>query len=150
MGLNAGETVTYPDRFAQAFAPHVESDGCENDIAGGPACQAGNAMRPEVFGMGYVAAAWMIVLGMFLWAVYLYFHWAGVDALPMQWGLSGRPTWYAARGAAVFFLPVLAVLVLAMLSWARRGPAAPGSVMLVAGLLLGVQALWVFLARRYV
>ncbi len=100
--------------------------------------------------MGYVAAAWMIVLGMFLWAVYLYFHWAGVDALPMQWGLSGRPTWYAARGAAVFFLPVLAVLVLAMLSWARRGPAAPGSVMLVAGLLLGVQALWVFLARRYV
>jgi hypothetical protein len=80
----------------------------------------------------------------------LYLHWSGAAALPMQWGLTGRPTWYAARGPAVFFIPVLAVLTLGMLTFARRGPGSPGSVMAVAGLLLAVQALWVFLARRYV
>jgi hypothetical protein len=100
--------------------------------------------------MGYVAAAWAVVLGMFVWATYLYFHWSGAAALPMQWGLTGRPTWYAARGAAVFCIPVLAVLTLGMVTFARRGPPAPGSVMVVAGVLVGVQALWVFLARRYV
>lgn len=48
--------------------------------------------------MSIVASAWASVLGMFAWAAYLYFHWSGVDTLPMPWRLTGRPTWYAARG----------------------------------------------------
>jgi len=36
------------------------------------------------------------------------------DRLPMQWGLDGRPTWYAPRLVALFFAPALATLCLAI------------------------------------
>ena len=100
--------------------------------------------------MGYVAAAWAIVLGMFVWAAYLYVHWAGADALPMQWGFTGKPTWYAARGPALFFFPLLSAGVLAMIVFARRGHSSPTGAIITAALLLVIQAGWVFFARRYV
>ncbi len=40
--------------------------------------------------MSIVASAWASVLGMFVWAAYLYFHWSGVDTLPMPGVLRRR------------------------------------------------------------
>jgi len=34
------------------------------------------------------------------------------DRLPMQWGLTGRPTWYAPRRIALAFAPVLAAITM--------------------------------------
>ena len=100
--------------------------------------------------MGVTGWAWVVVLAMAVWAAYLYFAWGGAEALPMQWTLSGKPTWYAARGAALAFFPVLGVFVVTMLSFARRGVPLGASVVGVALLLLAIQAVWVFFARRYV
>ena len=33
------------------------------------------------------------------------------DRLPMQWGLTGKPTWSAPRTVALAFTPILAILV---------------------------------------
>jgi hypothetical protein len=107
-------------------------------------------LSEEALVMGYAATAWAIVLGMFVWAAYLYFHWAGVDALPMQWGLTGKPTWFAARGPALFFFPFLSAVVVGMIVFARRGDAPLGGAAFTAALLLVIQAGWVFFARRYV
>lgn len=100
--------------------------------------------------VSYVAAAWGIVAGMFAWAAYLYFHWSGVDSLPMQFGFAGHPTWYASRAPALFLFPVLSAAVLAFITFARRGHVSSQSLVLTAGLMLCIQALWVLLARRYV
>lgn len=40
--------------------------------------------------------------------------------LPMQWGLSGKPTWSAPRWLAVWFTPALAALVLGAVAFAGR------------------------------
>ncbi len=100
--------------------------------------------------MGYVMAAWALVVGMAGWAIYLFFAWSGAEALPMQWGVDGKPTWFAARGAAVAFIPALAVLVVGAMSVAVKGGVRGPSVFLTAALLLTIQALWVFMAKRYI
>ena len=37
--------------------------------------------------------------------------------VPMQWGLTGQPTWYAPVWGAVSFTPILATIVLAFIVW---------------------------------
>lgn len=37
--------------------------------------------------------------------------------VPMQWGLTGQPTWYAPVWGAVSFTPILATIVLALMMW---------------------------------
>jgi hypothetical protein len=92
-------------------------------------------------GMGLMAA----------WALYLFFAWHGAASLPMQWGLNGRPTWYASRGIAVAFIPCLAIIVLAAMTFAPREHHTPGSgILLTSVLMMFVQGIWVFFARRYV
>jgi hypothetical protein len=100
--------------------------------------------------MGFIVAAWALVLGMSAWAIYLFFAWSGAPALPMQWGVTGKPTWFAARGPAVAAIPLLAFFTVGMLTFAVKGPAQGASAFLTSVLLLAIQALWVFLARRYV
>jgi len=97
-----------------------------------------------------IGLAWCFVGCMFAWATYLYFRWSGTAALPMQWGITGRPTWYAARGPALFLLPVMSAMLLAFITFARRGHGSDGGLLFTSGLMLLVQALWVVLARRYV
>jgi uncharacterized membrane protein len=98
----------------------------------------------------YVVLAWFFIVCMFAWATYLYFHWSAAAALPMQWGITGRPTWYAARGPALFLWPVISALLLAFVTFAKRGPVSTTGLMITSSSMLLVQALWVFLARRYV
>lgn len=100
--------------------------------------------------VSHVASAWGIVAGMFAWEVYLYFHWSGVDSLPMQFGFSGHPTWYATRGPALFLLPIMSAALLGFITFARRGHVSSQGLVLTAALMFFVQAFWVFLARRYV
>ena len=52
-------------------------------------------------GVVYTFGGWVIVAAMAVRAVWLWFAWQGADALPMQWGLTGHPTWYASRGVAL-------------------------------------------------
>jgi len=42
------------------------------------------------------------------------------ERLPMQWGLNGKPTWYAPRRIAVAFLPLLAACTFILLAVAQR------------------------------
>ncbi len=100
--------------------------------------------------MAYIVSAWGIVLAMCAWAIYLYFAWAGAASLPMQWGLTGHPTWYASRGVAVAFIPAMAVLVVAFMTFGGQGRHIRASVLFVSVLLLAVQGLWVVLAARHV
>ena len=37
--------------------------------------------------------------------------------VPMQWGITGRPTWYAPVWFAVSFTPILAALALSLIVW---------------------------------
>ena len=47
-----------------------------------------------------------------LWAISWRFRRRLPARVPMQWSLTGRPTWYARRGIALAFTPVLGTLVL--------------------------------------
>lgn len=38
--------------------------------------------------------------------------------IPMQWDLSGRPTWYAPKYVGVWFSPMLAVLIIGVTNYA--------------------------------
>jgi hypothetical protein len=101
--------------------------------------------------MNLTAFAWALAGLMAGWAVYLFFAWHGAASLPMQWGLTGRPTWYASRGVAVAFIPCLAIAVLAAMTFAPPQHHTAGRGILVTSvLMLCVQAIWVFFARRYV
>jgi hypothetical protein len=100
--------------------------------------------------MSYIVAAWLLVLVMSARAIYLFFAWSGTEALPMQWGVDGKPTWFAARGPAVAFIPLLAVLVVGTMSFAVKGTVRGPSVFLTSALLLAIQAFWVFMAKRYI
>ncbi len=100
--------------------------------------------------MTYIVSAWGVVLAMCAWAIYLYFAWAGMENLPMQWGLTGHPTWYASRGVAVAFIPAMAILVVGLMTIGGKGPHIGAGVLLTSMLLLAVQGLWAFLAARYV
>jgi hypothetical protein len=84
------------------------------------------------------------------WAIYLNFAWAGVDALPMQWGLRGHPTWFASRSSAVAFIPLLAVFIMGMITFAKKDSAPGETALVTVSLLFSIQAVWVLLARRYV
>lgn len=41
---------------------------------------------------------------------------SGHDRLPMQWGLFGKPNWYAPRRIALYFAPALCGLILTPLA----------------------------------
>ena len=42
------------------------------------------------------------------------------DRLPMQWGLNGKPTWFAPRKLALYSIPVLCALVMVPLTVAAH------------------------------
>lgn len=100
--------------------------------------------------MPVAGIAWTIVALMGLRALLLYFAWDDVETIPMQWGLNGQPTWFAARGVALGFMPALAVCMLTAIELAA-GVRDPGPRLLeTAVLLFAVQALHLYLARRHV
>ena len=74
--------------------------------------------------MFYTLGSWLIVAVMALRAVWLWFAWHGTSALPMQWGLTGNPTWYASRSVALGLMPVMAVCIVALVQFAPREPSA--------------------------
>lgn len=72
--------------------------------------------------------------------------------LPMQWGLNGRPTWFAPRAVALAFTPVLSALVLGLVVLAGLLPGARGQTpaLIVTGLcLLAAHAAHLVLAARW-
>ncbi|NDV01983.1 DUF1648 domain-containing protein [Pseudoroseicyclus tamaricis] len=64
------------------------------------------------------------------------------DRLPMQWGVSGRPTWSAPRLAALSFMPALAVVTIAVIYVASGGALPGGAVVIVAFLAAHLLHLW--------
>jgi hypothetical protein len=78
--------------------------------------------------------------------------------LPMQWGVGGKPTWFASRGVALGFTPVLACVVFAaMLAPVvlASAPAAELSVLrqslnFVSGVFVVVHVVHIWLAIRHV
>jgi hypothetical protein len=78
-------------------------------------------------------------------------------SLPMQWGVGGKPTWFAPRIVAVSFTPVLACLVFAAMlapallsNGAALEPALSASVTFVAGVFVVVHVVHLWLAIRHV
>lgn len=55
-----------------------------------------------------------------------------MDRLPMQWGLDGKPTWYAPRRLAVSLLPLVAACILALITLAHHQAGAEGSAAAIA------------------
>ena len=91
-------------------------------------------------------APWATTLGICLWAAYLFHAWRGAKKLPMQWGLTGKPTWFADKSLPLTLFPATAIFVCLVVSFGKHaGPAFP-----VTLLILAIQALWIFLARHYV
>ena len=77
--------------------------------------------------------------------------------LPMQWGVGGKPTWFASRGVALGFTPVLAGLVFAVLIAPEvvagedaLKPALSASLNFVAGVLVVVHLVHIWFAIRHV
>ena len=67
--------------------------------------------------------------------------------VPMQWGVTGKPTWTLAPGFAVLFVPLFAAAVLAALSLLNS--AARASLPSLAMLFLLIHAVHLFFAVRY-
>lgn len=65
------------------------------------------------FGDVFCLAAVLLMIAL-SWRANRQLH--GVDRLPMQWGFDGKPTWFAPRRIALAFSPVLATVVLLLLS----------------------------------
>ncbi len=77
--------------------------------------------------------------------------------LPMQWGLSGKPTWFASRSAALGLTPSLACLVFAAMlapsffsGDAVLEPSLSASLTLAAGVFVLVHIAHIWLAVRHV
>ena len=64
------------------------------------------------------------------------------ERLPMQWGISGRPTWSAPRLAALGFTPVLTLVTLAVIYLAAGGQLPGGTVVIIAFLAAHLLHLW--------
>ncbi len=78
-----------------------------------------------------------------------YLAWKGVGQLPMQWGVDGKPTWFAGTGFALAFFPLLAV-VTTNLDLLSSGSHLPGRVrvFLCAGV-FAIQVVYLMMARRW-
>jgi succinate-acetate transporter protein len=57
------------------------------------------------------AACVLIVAAMIAASITATVKFPAASRLPMQWGVNGKPTWYASRKLAFAFTPVLATLV---------------------------------------
>ena len=68
------------------------------------------------------------------------------DRLPMNWGLTSRPTWSAPRRVALSFTPVLAVLTTGFMMLIAPRDAA--SAALVAAAFLAAHLLHIWLIKR--
>ncbi|MCJ2128866.1 DUF1648 domain-containing protein [Methylobacterium sp. E-045] len=80
--------------------------------------------------------------------------WVGdLDRLPMQWGLDGRPTWYAPKWIALGFIPVIGVIVMATVA-VSHGPGGDGSgvarnMATVGAILVAAEIVYLFMLRRH-
>jgi hypothetical protein len=95
---------------------------------------------------------WVMIALMFAASVLAFVQVPADARLPMQWGIRGQVIWRAPRAVALFFTPVLAVLIIGLITLIGA-PTATGSgraTMAVAVLLLLVHALHVFLVLREV
>ncbi|MEQ1865375.1 MAG: hypothetical protein ABL996_12105 [Micropepsaceae bacterium] len=77
--------------------------------------------------------------------------------LPMQWGVRGKPTWFASRGVALGFTPALACTVFAIMltpgvvdGEAILKPALSASLNFVAGVFVVVHLVHIWFAIRHV
>ena len=77
--------------------------------------------------------------------------------LPMQWGIRGQVTWRAPPAVALFFAPLLSVLIIGFMTLASAGAGPAGAASAfdlgsaptaVAFVLVLVHALYVFLVLR--
>lgn len=78
-------------------------------------------------------------------------HWLqGQARLPMQWGMDGKPTWYAPRGIALAFIPVLGLIVLAIAAFRKQGVDvnSPTLLVVVAVVFCVVQLIYVSVLVR--
>ena len=62
--------------------------------------------------MVYAACA-LIIITMVAASIAATIKFPAASRLPMQWGLNGKPTWYAPRKLAFAFSPALAAVVVA-------------------------------------
>lgn len=77
--------------------------------------------------------------------------------LPMQWGVGGKPTWFASRSVALGLTPALACLVFAVMlapsfysGDAVLEPSLSASLAFVAGVFVVVHIAHIWLAIRHV
>lgn len=76
--------------------------------------------------------------------------WPGDSALPMQWGLNGKPTWFAPRWLAFSLVPATGLLVLAVTAYASHQAHDAGRRQLVIALVIvAIDVLHLSLARYY-
>ena len=71
------------------------------------------------------------------------------QGLPMQWGLDGRPNWFAPRNLALAFTPVLAALVLIPTALLSLKGVSGQDGRLFLGVLTGMGLVWVGVHALY-
>lgn len=97
--------------------------------------------------MGY-AACILIVAAMVIVSITATLRFPAASFLPMQWGVNGKPTWYAPRKLAFAFTPALATLVMAfMLLMAEP---APHILLMIAGAFFAAHLLHLWLVFRHI
>ena len=69
------------------------------------------------------------------------------DRLPMNWGLQGKPTWFAPRGVALAFTPALTILLVLIFSTWRAE--APGTLVFVSLACVAAHFVHLWLIRRH-
>ena len=92
-----------------------------------------------------VAATVLVGLAVLGWT-----RWPGEGALPMQWGLDGKPTWFAPRWLAFSLVPATGLLALAVTAYASHQAHDAGRRQLfVAVVVVAIDVLHLCLARSY-
>jgi hypothetical protein len=93
---------------------------------------------------------WVAVGFMFAASVFALVQVPSDVRLPMQWGIRGQVTWRAPPAVALFFAPLLAVVIVGLmtLTGAQSSAGLGGAPVLVALVLLVVHGLYVFLVLR--
>lgn len=92
------------------------------------------------------AACALIVAAMIAASITATVKFPAASRLPMQWGVNGKPTWYAPRKLALAFTPVLAALVVAFVL--LMAEAAPDTAVLIAVAFLAGHLLHLWLVYR--